>query len=406
MVMKKVIVLGAGYGALSVVKALNMRGIQVILLCTARDDHAYCSRFVSERIIIPDPVDDSDGLLGLLMETRENLDGALLIPTLDEYVIFISQNRMRLKERYVFTVQDWRVVGRIVAKSQLYLQAQKDNVPVPRFFLPDSIEFLVKRQREFSYPFILKPNETHKFDRLYGRKNFIVRDFQKLIELFKDIQNNELEVMMCEIIPGKDSSIYSYRSYIDSQGDVLAEMCTQKLRQYPAGFGQGSVVRTIPLIPDIRDHALKLLRNLSYVGESSAEFKLDYRDNQYKLMEINVRPVVTEWLFVKAGINFPYITYLDLMENIRIPSLDYCQDIYWIHNYWEAVNFLTSLRAGKLDLKEFLTPYWKKKVFVVPFSDDPKHFLIETYCNCKRALKKAVKAQRSFFDQTKDEVKL
>ena len=386
--MKKVIVLGAGYGALAVVKALGKQGIPVILMCTSWDDHACHSRFVSKHVLIPNPLDDSDGLLHLLMESRENWDGALLIPTLDEYVIFVSQNKVKLQERYVFTTQSWDIVGQIIDKNQLYPQAQKNNIPIPRFLLPDCIELLIQHQEEISYPCILKPSETHKFDRLYGKKNFVVHDFQNLIELFTSTQKNGLEMMVSEIIPGDDSSIFTYRSYIDSQGDVLAEMCTQKVRQYPTGFGQGSVQKTTALIPEVREQALRLLRNLSYLGQSSVEFRLDHRDNKYKLMEINSRPGVAEWLLVKAGMNFPYITYLDLVENIRTPSQTYRQEFYWIHNYWEAVNFLTSLKSGNLNLKEFLKPYWKEKVFVVPFFDDPIHFLIETYFNCKRALKK------------------
>jgi len=386
--MKRVIVLGAGYGALAVVKALGQQGIPVTLLCTSRDDYACHSRFVSGYIMIPNPLDDSDGLLQLLMETQENWDGALLIPTLDEYVIFVSQNKEKLQKRYVFTTQSWDIVDQIINKNRLYPQAQKNDVPTPRFFLPDSIEFLNEHKEEFSYPCILKPSETHKFDRLYGKKNFVVHDFQNLIEMFTDTQKNGLEMMISEIIPGDDSSIYTYRSYIDSQGEILGEMCTQKLRQYPTGFGQGSVVKTSALIPEVRDQALRLLKSLSYRGESSVEFRLDHRDNQYKLMEINARPVVTEWLFVKAGINFPYITYLDLMENIRTSTSAYRQEIYWIHNYWEVINFFSSLRRGNLNLHEFLKPYWKDKVYVASFSDDPKHFLIGTYFNCKRALQK------------------
>jgi D-aspartate ligase len=386
--MKKAIVLGAGYGALAVVKALGQQGIPVVLLYTAKDDHAYHSRFASERVKIPNPMDDSDGLLHLLAETREDWDGAFLIPTLDEYIIFVSQNRDKLKERYVFTTQSWDIVDRVINKDRLYPQAQKNDVPTPRFFLPDSIEFLTEHQGEFSYPCILKPNETHKFDRLYGQKNFVVHDFQNLVELFTDTQKNGLEMMISEIIPGDDSSIHSYRSYIDSQGEILGEMCTQKLRQYPTGFGQAAVLKTTALIPEVREQALRLLRSLSFRGQSIVEFRWDHRDNQYKLMEINSRPGVTEWLEVKAGMNFPYMTYLDLVENIRTPTSAYRQELYWIHNYWEVINFFTSLRRGNLNLHEFLKPYWQEKVFVVPFSDDPVLFLFETYSNFKRALRK------------------
>jgi D-aspartate ligase len=158
-------------------------------------------------------------------------------------------------------------------------------------------------------------------------------------------------------------------------------MCTQKVRQYPRGFGQGSIVKTIPIIPEIRDLSLKLLHSVSYQGPSDTEFKLDYRDNQYKLMEINTRPIVQEWLFTKVGINFSYITYLDLVENIRNPSPAYRKDVYWINNLWETISFFDGLRAGNLNLGKFLEPFWKEKVYVVPIFDDPVHFLIEMYYN-------------------------
>lgn len=388
--MRQAIVFGENYGTLGVVSSLSKEGIQVILLAS-EPGHAWHSRFVSKRVRIPDPVDHSSRLLELLMKTKENWDGALLLPTSDEYVNFVSQNRTELNKRYISAVQDWKVIREIIKKNMLYLQAQKMGVPTPQFYLPDSVQFLHQRRNDFFYPCILKPFDTRQFHRVYKKKVFVIRDFRELIDQFSDIQQNQLQAMISEIIPGEDSSLFHYRSYIDSLGDVLAEMCTQKLRQYPSGFGQAAVARTIPIIPEIRHFALTLLRSFSYRGESSAEFKLDHRDNQYKLMEINVRPVTPEGHFFAAGINFAYMTYLDLIENIRKPSSTYRHDIYWINNFWDIQNFFGSLRSGNLHLREFLRPYWKKKVFAVPFFDDPIHFLIETSFAGGRAFKKLKK---------------
>lgn len=386
--MGKVIVLGASYAALAVAKALGQEGIPVVVFATDRHDHAFHSRFISERIISPDPMDDSDGLLALLMDTDSRWDDALLIPTLDEYVIFVSQNRTCLKTKFVFTVQDWEVVANILNKSLLYSEARRLGIPTPHFFLPDSIDSLNERRNKFGFPCILKPCETHKFDRIYGQKVLVVRDFQELMEGYVGAQRNGLAVIVSEIIPGDDASIFTYRSYVDSQGHILAELCTQKLRQYPPGFGQGSVARTIPMIAEIRDQATRLLRAVSYHGQASAEFKFDYRDNRYKLTEVNIRPGVAEWLLVKAGMNFPLMTYLDLARNTRATTPTYREGLYWIHNYWEVVNILRCLAAGKLNL-EFIRPYGQKKVFAVPFSDDPINFLFSAYHNGTRALKKA-----------------
>jgi predicted ATP-grasp superfamily ATP-dependent carboligase len=393
-VRRKAIVLGGHYSALNVVRALGQNGIQVIVLSQSPHDHACHSKFVTEQVVIPDPVKNSDELLELLMGIERDWDGALLIPSLDPFIIFVSQNRSMLKKRFFFTVQNWDVIDRIINKNKLYPIAQGLDIPTPKIFLPESVQFIKERQSEMFYPCILKPNETHKFREVYGGKVLFVDNYQELIKMYVDTKQHGLEVMISEIIPGDDTSIFSYRSYIDSHGEVLAEMCTQKLRQYPTGFGQGSVVRTIPMIPEVRNQALKLLRKLSYRGQSSTEFRLDSRDGQYKLMEINTRPVVTEWLFVKAGINFPYLTYLDLVEDIREKPAAYLLELYWIHNIWESMTFVNSLVAGNLNLGSFFDPYWKKKVFILSFFEDPLHFLIEIFQYSKKAITRVLKRKQ------------
>jgi predicted ATP-grasp superfamily ATP-dependent carboligase len=390
--MERAIVLGAGYGAIGVMRALALEGIQVTLLYADPHEHACYSRFASEKIQITNPMDDGADLLEVLMQAK-NWDGALLIPTLDEYIIFISKNCAELRKKYCFTLPGWEQTRQIILKDLLYMHAREINVPTPRFFLPDNLEDFRECKDDFCYPLILKPCQTHKFDRIYGRKNLIAHDFQELTAHFADTQRRGLKMLLSEIIPGADSAIFTYRSYLDCPGNILGEMCTQKLRQYPTCFGQGAVVRSIPMLPEIRSQALMLLHSLGYHGESSTEFKLDYRDQQYKLMEINVRPVVTEWLFVKAGLNFPYITYLDAVKDVRKDPPTYKPELYWIHLYWDAINFVEFLKSGKLKLKEFLQPYSKEKVFVLPLFDDPLHFLLETYFNLGRALIKFVRTR-------------
>jgi predicted ATP-grasp superfamily ATP-dependent carboligase len=172
--MRKAIVLGESYGALAVTKALGREGIKIILLASEPrgNDHASFSKFVSKRVKIPNPMDDSGGLLDLLMKTKEDWDGAFLIPTIDEHVIFVSQNRSELQKRYICATQDWELIKRIINKDMLYSQAQKVGIHTPQLFFPDSVEFLKKRKNDFSYPCILKPCQGHIFDRIYRKKNF------------------------------------------------------------------------------------------------------------------------------------------------------------------------------------------------------------------------------------------
>jgi predicted ATP-grasp superfamily ATP-dependent carboligase len=348
--------------------------------------HACHSRSVSELVVAPDPAKDSEGLLEVLME--KGWSGALLVPTLDEYLIFVSQNKADLERRFVFAVPDWEVEGRIVNKNLLYPLAREAGVPAPAFLLPKDVSSLESWQDPSHYPCILKPYESRRFSLIYGSKVLVARDFEDLVAKYVDTQANHLDVMVSEIIPGDDSTIRSYRCYIDSTGEVLGELCAQKLRQYPVGFGQASVARPIPMVEEIRDSALRLLRLAGYRGYSNTEFRLDSRDGRYKLMEINTRPLVTEWLGVAAGINFPYITYRDIVDDVREAPASYDTDITWIHNHWEMVTFIQLLRAGRMHPKEFFAPYGKKRVYVVPFWEDPVHFLSELYRNSGLASKR------------------
>jgi predicted ATP-grasp superfamily ATP-dependent carboligase len=374
--MKKVIVMGGGAAALGVSRALALKDIEVIFLSTRPNDFARFTKFATRSIKAPSPINNSNELLELLMDTKEDWDGALLIPTIDSCVVFISQNREILSRRYIPAVQEWSIIKKIIDKGSLYRQAQQIGVPTPRILFPESNPSSIPRQGDISYPCILKPHQTTRFYSIFKKKVLIIKNYDDLVRLLPEVRHNNIDVMVSEIIPGPDHNLFHYRSFLDREGNVLAEMCTQKLRQHPPVFGQASASRTIPMIQEIRSYALKLLRSFSYHGVSSTEFKFDVRDNKYKLMEINNRPVLPERHFLAAGINFPYITYLDFVENVKIPKPDYKTEIYWIHNFFEIREFWRGLRSRNLNFRDFLEPYRKReKVFAVPLFDDPLPFL-------------------------------
>ena len=380
--MKKAIVLGHREPALGVIQALASAGVNVIYLSTSSrpSEFTHFSRFISEFVKVPSSINESDKLFELLMETQKKWDGALLISTTDQSVSFVSQNKDKLSSRYIIPVPKWDVVKRILNKNKLYLQAQKIGIPTPRFLFPDSVRFLIRNKEYLRYPCILKPFQSFPFFKIFKKKVLIVHDFQELIDKYMETQRHNLDVMVSEIIPGADSCLYHYRCYLDSGGSVLAEMCTQKLQQRPPGFGVARVSKTIPMIENLRQLALSLLKSYPYSGVSSTEFKFDSRDNQFKLMEINIRPVLPEQLFVAAGINFPYIAYLDCVAKVKISAPSYATEIYWINPFGEIAELLKMLAENKFAISNYLWQYRKKKrVFSIPFIKDPIPFIVRCF---------------------------
>lgn len=369
--MKRVIVFGNGDSALSAIRGLAAEGLRVIHLYTQRGEPAHFSRFVWKRIRVPSPLREGEKLLDVLLSLGDRWGGTLLIPSNDATVEFTSRHRDVLASKFVCGVGPWDIVGRILNKRPLYEQARRIGIPMPRTLFPDSVEALRAGMKDVLFPCMLKPHESHLFFEAYGRKLTIVHDEQELIDAFTDAHERGLGVMVCEIIPGPDSRICHYRTYIDREGRVLFEMATQKFRQKPPSFGVSCLARTIPVIPRTRELGRKLVQSFSYTGISSVEFKYDERDGQYKLMEVNIRVVLPETLLIASGVNFSHMTYQEFVEGVR-PSAQYRPNVYWVHNFLELYRLLF---YRNLSMRDFLQPYRKNPVVCIPFWNDPLAFM-------------------------------
>ncbi len=369
--MRRVILFGNGDATLSAIRGLAAEGIRVIHLYTRWGEPAHFSRFAWKRIRVPSPEHEGEKLLEALLSLGERWGGTLLIPSDDATVAFVSRHRDVLASRFICGVGPWDVVGGILNKRSLYEQAQKIGIPVPRTLFPDSVEALRARMKDVVFPCMLKPHESHLFFEAYGRKLTVVHNEQELIGAFTDAHERGLGVMVCGIIPGPDSSLFHYWSYTDAEGSILAEACMQKLRQKPVGFGVGCLVRTVPVLPELREMGRTLLESFSYTGVSSVEFKRDDRDGRFKLMEINTRVILPEALLIASGVNFSHMAYQEFVEGVR-PSAQYRPNVYWVHNFLELYRLLF---YRNLSLREFLQPYRKKPAVCIPFWNDPLAFL-------------------------------
>jgi predicted ATP-grasp superfamily ATP-dependent carboligase len=382
--MNKAVVLGTGFNAYSLIRAFGSAKIYVVHLSYKPSDFARRSKFVCQWHRVPSPETDGPALLKFLLYHSKIEKGAFIIGSDDASVIFLSKNREMLSKRFIPAHESWEVIGRIINKDRLYKNAKDLGVPVPMIIIPKKGDDPSQIAASMNFPCIVKPFQSTRFAGIYRKKVLVAHNPGQLNQALMDTNRHGLDVMISEIIPGEDTRLCHYRSYIDSSGCILAEMCTRKVRQHPPGFGMACAAKTIPIAPVIRDQAMKLLRGLCFRGESSAEFKLDPRDQQYKLMEINVRPVLPEEHFAAAGINFPSLAYQDLVNGIRTPCDRYELGLYWINNFHDTIGYIQSLgkKGGRVKLRQFLKPYRHRHLVCVPFGDDPKPFmaaLFETF---------------------------
>ena len=378
--MKRVLVIGCYIMGLGVIRALHLKNIDVVAMHYEKTDVAHLSRYASERVRIPHPGKEAKEFINFLVTNAHRWRDSLILPTDDYAASSVAKNKDILSRYYVVGSPDWDVLSLFMEKEKTYKLAAECGVPHPKTFTPDNFQELREIENNITYPCILKPVRSHEFKSVFDRKNFEVNEASELLEKFKLCLEANQPVLVQEIIPGPDTNIYKMHTYMNSQGVLVGKFFMRKLRSNPQPFGVARVI--VSEKPDMETEELGeiLLTSAGYKGGFySIEFKKDPRDNKLKLMEVNTRMPRVNWLATSCGINFPWLIYMDLMENQQIDIEDYKENYYWIDEYADFYNAIFRHRQENIKFSDYLKPYLSRnKVYALFSLSDPVPFLKQT----------------------------
>ena len=124
-----------------------------------------------------------------------------------------------------------------------------------------------------------------------------------------------------ESIPRKGEA-FGVSALFNKDSKLRAVFVHKRLREYPVTGGP-STLRESVKNPKVQELGLKLLKALDWVGVAMVEFKVDPRDGEPKLMEINPRFWGSLQLAILSGVDFPYLIYRMAKEGDVKPILDY-----------------------------------------------------------------------------------
>lgn len=182
-----------------------------------------------------------------------------------------------------------------------------------------------------------------------------------------------------EFIKGGDEEIVQCNVLIGESGETRAVCGVRKLRQYPPGCGNMCFGRTEA--NDITaSQGLKLLRFLRYRGLASLEFKRQPDDNRYYFIEMNARLPWYCALFADAGVNLPYLAYLDLTGNGRGKYM-YCKQqdgVHWMNARDDLRSSFGSLRLQPRSVLQWMRSLARTRCFAWWSPRDPAPFLCST----------------------------
>ena len=114
-----------------------------------------------------------------------------------------------------------------------------------------------------------------------GKKAIRADNADELLVAFDRFATGPTKFMVQEFIPGDDAQLFGYLGFWEHDGSEQSWLTKQKLRQFPAGLGDGSLQRTVDA-PEVRELTTTLLGAMQYRGFVAAEFKKDSRDGQHR----------------------------------------------------------------------------------------------------------------------------
>lgn len=283
------VVLGSDFKALGVVRSLGRRGIPSVVIDQIPRS-AWFSRYATRHLKWPGPMEGEEFLAFLLQIAKEyHLERWALFALQDEVVELVARNHATLSQVYRLVPPPWDVVQWANDKRCTYRMAEEQGVPYPKTWYPaDEAEL---ERLPLTFPVIIKPAISVHLQYAVRLKALPATTLAELREHYRRAASiiSPDEIMIQEIIPGTGQTQFSVAAFCQ-EGAPLLTMTARRTRQYPIDYGLGSSFVEAIEVPEIIAPAEKLLRFMRVSGMVEVEFKLDQRDQQYKLLDINIRP--------------------------------------------------------------------------------------------------------------------
>jgi D-aspartate ligase len=307
------LVLGTGITALGTIRALGEAGIESYL-ATDNPEFVASSRWYNKISLPPNGTPSLPTLQELLEGVR--FERMVIIPCADNWVRVVANLPANYGNRFVSSVPSPQIIDRLLDKRCFAQTLEAATIPHPRTVLLNSPEDLARIPDQELEGAFLKPCDSQSFMRAYGVKGCRIENREAGLKHLSSVLKDGFSVVLQEYIPGPPTSHYFIDGYVGRDGKMAACFSRRRLRMFPPDFGNSTYMQSVSNeeVCGAVDSLRRLWQALGYRGIFSAEFKLDSRDSQFKILEVNARP----WWYIEfatsCGVNVAEMAYRDALQ--------------------------------------------------------------------------------------------
>jgi predicted ATP-grasp superfamily ATP-dependent carboligase len=350
--------------SLAVVRSLGRRGISV----TAGEDNgnavAFYSRYCKRSVIYPSPTRTPELFVEWLLDHVRKHRYTALMPTNEQTLTPIAQHLADFTQYTAVPIPDFETYMAARDKSRTMRIAAEHGIPCPRTYAVNGPGSLDALERSLDFPIVVKPREGAGSNGIAYVKR---RDEFKPSYLRIDRQYPR--PLIQEFIP-PGGATYGVSALLNRDSEPVAVFVHRRLREYPLSGGP-STLRESVCEPELAALGVRMLKILKWYGVAMVEFKIDPRDQQPKLMEVNPKFWGSVELAIHAGVDFPYLLYQLAVEDAVEPVRDYRIGVRcrWLPG--DFLHFLAAPNRRKL-IPEFFNFFDDKTYYDVFSKDDTR----------------------------------
>jgi predicted ATP-grasp superfamily ATP-dependent carboligase len=294
--------------ALAIVRSLGRRGTTVLAGEERPASLASASRHCAGRVTYPSPYRAPRAFEAFLLDfvKRERVD--VVIPVTDVTTYLVSRIQVSLKCHCAVAAPPFEAFEAVSNKQKLLERASACGIPTPRSHVVDGLAALQSLVDRIDYPAVVKPARS----RIRTGAGWIgtsvhyassKADLRRLYEEREYLASYPSLIQQRIVGPGLGVFV------LFSHGRLLTAFAHRRLREKPPSGGVSVLCESVPVDPDLRAQAVRLLKPLGWHGVAMLEYKQDARTGRAFLMEVNGRFWGSLQLAVDAGVDFPYLSF-------------------------------------------------------------------------------------------------
>jgi len=287
------------------IRYLGMAGYTITSIGAGRtisDPIGFYSRYVNKTVLISSILYKEE-FEKFLIKNHYQYDLIVPIFTSSMRIFLDIKDKINIKCKFLLPKKESLLIAD--NKQLLAKHAQKVGLLCPKTYTnidPNKVKELL--YHDLSFPAIIKFRGDQRSTHWRPEDRYrIVYNKSELVEHYKRMHEIEKYPIIQEYISGVGCG---YFALYDSNGQLKAEFCHKRVREYPISGGPSSCCESF-YNEQLVNIGRRLFNSLEWSGLGMVEFKYDINRQKFYIIEVNPRYWGSLPLAVCSGVNFPVL---------------------------------------------------------------------------------------------------